>query len=73
MRTSDWLCTKDLAEWLQVSPATVYRWRYQRTGPVGHRIGRHVRFRREDIEAWLQQCREADRENTGPFPETVIQ
>jgi excisionase family DNA binding protein len=60
MRTSDWLCTKDLAEWLQVSPATVYRWRYQRTGPVGHRIGRQVRYRREDIEAWLVGRRELE-------------
>jgi|TARA_Y100000294_G_scaffold127562_1_gene119107 excisionase family DNA binding protein len=58
MNASEWLSTNDLAEWLQVPPATVSRWRYQGTGPVGYRVGRHIRYRRDDIETWLQQRRE---------------
>ncbi|MBT4187449.1 MAG: helix-turn-helix domain-containing protein [Gemmatimonadales bacterium] len=58
MNASEWLSTNDLAEWLQVPPATVSRWRYQDTGPVGYRVGRHIRYRRDDIETWLQQRRE---------------
>ena len=67
------LSLDDLAAFLGVPKRTLYSWRYRGEGPVGYRVGRHVRFRREDVEAWLQQCREADRENTGPLPKTVIQ
>ena len=67
------LSLDDLAAFLGVPKRTLYSWRYRGEGPVGYRVGRHVRYRREDIEAWLQQCREADRENTGPLPKTVIQ
>lgn len=42
-----------------VPPATLKRWRTQRTGPVVLHIGRHVRYRRSAVEAWL---REKDRE-----------
>lgn len=42
-----------------VPPATLKRWRTQRTGPVVLHIGRHVRYRRSSVEAWLH---EKDRE-----------
>ena len=54
----EWFTVNELAEWLQMSPHTVYKWRCINTGPVGHRIGRHLRFRREDVEAWLEQRRD---------------
>jgi len=54
----EWFTVNELAEWLQVPPGTVYQWRYHGTGPVGHRIGRHLRFRREDVEAWVGQRRD---------------
>lgn len=37
-----------------VPPATLKRWRTQRTGPVVLHIGRHVRYRRSAIEGWLR-------------------
>lgn len=43
----------EVADYLQVPAATLYRWRYRRIGPVGIRVGRHVRYRREDVDAWL--------------------
>ena len=33
--------------------ATLKRWRTERTGPVAMHIGRHVRYRRSAVEAWL--------------------
>lgn len=33
--------------------ATLKRWRTERTGPVALHIGRHVRYRRSAVEAWL--------------------
>jgi excisionase family DNA binding protein len=34
---------------------TLHRWRYKGHGPAGYRVGRHVRYRREAVEAWLEQ------------------
>ena len=48
----------ELAEYLGVPLATVYRWRAHHGGPVGIRVGRHVRYRTHDIERWLDQHRD---------------
>ena len=53
------LSIADLAAYLGVPVATIYRWRYQRQGPLGYRIGRHVRYRSSDIEHWLEKQRDA--------------
>ena len=34
----------DLSEMLDISVHTLYRWRYKGDGPVGYRVGRHVRY-----------------------------
>lgn len=51
----EWLDTAGLAEWLDVPEATVVQWRYKGTGPRGVRLGRHVRYRRADVEAWIAE------------------
>ncbi len=53
---------EQVAEEFGVSLATVYKWRSQRTGPPGFRVGRHVRYRQSDIDAWL------DSHAVGPRP-----
>jgi excisionase family DNA binding protein len=45
----------DVSEMLGIPVHTLYRWRYKGGGPVGYRVGRHVRYRREAVEAWLEQ------------------
>ena len=47
------LTVQELANYLGVPVATIYAWRYRHEGPPGFRVGRHVRFRRSDIEGWL--------------------
>jgi excisionase family DNA binding protein len=44
-----------LAAYLGVPVNTVYRWRTLGIGPRGFRVGRHTRFRRADVDAWLEQ------------------
>ena len=44
----------DLSELLGVPVATLYAWRYRGEGPAGYRIGRHVRYRRAVVEAWIE-------------------
>jgi len=33
---------------------TIYQWRHRRDGPPGYRVGRHVRYRWTDVQAWLE-------------------
>jgi excisionase family DNA binding protein len=48
------LTIEEVAEYLQVPVQTLYHWRYKRTGPESVRVGRFVRYRRADVEAWLR-------------------
>jgi hypothetical protein len=43
----------DIAEHLRVSVATVRRWRILRQGPTFIKIGAAVRYKPEDLAAWL--------------------
>jgi excisionase family DNA binding protein len=52
------LTVQELANYLGVPVATIYAWRYRHEGPPGFRVGRHVRFRRSDIEEWISQQRQ---------------
>jgi excisionase family DNA binding protein len=45
----------DVSEMLGIPFTLLCRWRYKGRGPAGYRVGRHVRYRREAVEAWLEQ------------------
>jgi excisionase family DNA binding protein len=49
------LSAQEVADFLGVPTSTLYGWRYKGEGPRGFRVGRHVRYRREDVDAWLEQ------------------
>lgn len=54
MNDNDRLLTaEDLAAFLDVPIKTLYAWRYRGEGPVGFRVGKHVRYRRTDVEQWI--------------------
>lgn len=42
-----------LAAMLNVPRQTIYAWRSRGGGPPGIKLGKHVRFRRRDVERWL--------------------
>ena len=48
---------EDLAGYLGVPLKTIYRWRYRGEGPASYRVGRHVRYKLEGVEVWLQARR----------------
>lgn len=55
----DQLMTIDeVAGYLQVPVKTLYDWRHRSIGPSGMRVGRHVRYRRGDVDTWLDSCRD---------------
>lgn len=47
------LSVDELAAYLGIPVATLYAWRYRGQGPPGFRAGRHIRYRRGDIEQWV--------------------
>ena len=56
LQTGDKLMTlMDVSEMLGIPVHTWYRWRHNGDGPAGYRVGRYVRYRREAVEAWLEQ------------------
>jgi excisionase family DNA binding protein len=54
------LTEAELAKLLKVSVRTVRAWREKGTGPPALRLGRGVRYRRRDVDAWLEQQAEDD-------------
>ncbi|MFP8964167.1 helix-turn-helix domain-containing protein [Streptomyces nanhaiensis] len=56
------LTVKDAAEYLGLSPHTLYVWRHRRQGPPSFRMGRRGRvvYRRDALETWIREQEEAD-------------
>ena len=53
--TLDALLTPQVvADALGVPLQTLYTWRVKQAGPRGIKVGRHLRYRRSDVEAWLE-------------------
>lgn len=58
---------RQLADLLNVSVKAVQAWRYKGGGPAFVRLGRAIRYRPNDVEAWLasntfETTTDADRE-----------
>jgi len=49
----EFLTITELADYLKVPEKTVRSWRQDHTGPRGVRLGKHVRFRRVDVDDWI--------------------
>lgn len=49
------LSVDELADYLSIPVATLYTWRHRNEGPPGFRVGRHLRYRRDDVEDWIRQ------------------
>ncbi len=45
---------QELAEFFVLPVGTIYRWRQHGEGPRGYRVGRHVRYKRTEVETWLE-------------------
>lgn len=49
------LTEKETSEFLKVKSATLRTWRTRGQGPVFIKIGRSVRYRMQDLEAWITE------------------
>jgi hypothetical protein len=44
---------QDVSAYLVVPVGTLYAWRSEKRGPLGRLVGRHLRYRPEDVRAWV--------------------
>jgi excisionase family DNA binding protein len=49
----DWL-----AAYLGIPKKTIYGWRLRGEGPPAYRVGKHLRYRRSDVDDWLAERRQ---------------
>lgn len=61
-RTDDLLTVQEVAHKLRVPKATIYAWNSRGLAPPRCQMGRHVRYRRSDVEAWLRGREEASKQ-----------
>lgn len=46
---------RDVADYLRIPVQTLYSWRCTGYGPKARRIGKHLRYRPDEVAAWLDQ------------------
>ncbi|AKS22939.1 MAG: Hypothetical protein C75L2_00790009 [Leptospirillum sp. Group II 'C75'] len=51
------LSNSEAAEFLGMSPDTLPRWRWAGIGPAYLKVGRSIKYRRADLEAFLNESR----------------
>ena len=57
MNSTTLLTSEESAEKLGIKPRTLVRWRGYRKGPAFVKVGRSVRYRQEDLDAWVASRR----------------
>jgi excisionase family DNA binding protein len=50
---SELLTIDELSAYLRVPVATLRKWRANGTGPACAKVGRHLRYRRNEIDRWV--------------------
>jgi len=54
MSGTEWIGVDDLATELGVPLRTIYAWRSKGKGPRAATFSKHLRFRRADVEDWIE-------------------
>lgn len=49
----------EVAAYLRVPKATLYQWRWKNYGPPAAKVGRGLRYERDDVVAWLVAQKQA--------------
>lgn len=51
------LTPEDLSAIVVIPLATIHQWSHRGGGPPALKIGRHLRYRRSDVDRWLESKR----------------
>lgn len=68
---SRWLSVQEVAAHLGVSRETVYAWIKNKSMPA-HRVGRHWKFKRDEVDDWVRADGAADHEDDEKLPLTLL-
>ena len=60
------LTEQEVAEVLGVRPKTLARWRWKGNGPLHRKIGRKVRYARDDLENYIASSARRSTSDQGP-------
>ena len=66
-----WYSVAQLAEELEVPEATVRGWVKHRRGPAHYKLGKLIRFERDDVIEWKRRNRRESRERPQPIGEQL--
>ena len=61
MESHELLTVTEAADYLRLARGTLYNWRHLGRGPRCVSAGRSVRYRRSDLDAWLDEMSTAAR------------
>lgn len=59
MESPELLTLEEAAAYLRVASGTLYNWRHIRTGPKSVKVGSRVRYRRTDLDSWIDAASDA--------------
>lgn len=51
----EWMSLPEVSEEYGIAKQTLYYWRHQGSGPPSHKVGRRVKYRRSEVEAWMEE------------------
>lgn len=54
MTDSSLMTPVELSDRWRIPVGTLTQWRHRKVGPPYLHLGRHVRYRQSDVEAWLE-------------------
>lgn len=54
-RTERLWSVEEAAEYLGVCVKTLYKWRWLKTGPRSYSVGKFVRYRPNEVRAWVDE------------------
>lgn len=54
-RATPWMTTDEAAQYLRLSPGTLRNWRVDGEGPKHRKVGRAVRYRLDDLDAFMMR------------------
>ena len=60
-----WLSVSEISEYLGVVRESVYRWLAKGSMP-GHKLGRHWKFRKDEVDEWVRSGGWAERNAEEP-------
>ncbi|RMH05912.1 MAG: DNA-binding protein [Nitrospirae bacterium] len=66
----DLLTLSEVSSFLKVPKSTIYKLARERRLP-GHKVGKHWRFVREEIESWVQSAGMQEAAGSSTSPETT--